>query len=302
MVKENYGKMFIDNFNGKTPETKNLGSDIKTKGTASYLPWALMHRLLTMQDPEFTFEVVKKSYGAGSSGGAIVWTDEVHIQSKVVKDDVIQSESFVTVFNHMVVVRVTFLGKVLEECYPIQEQQKGKGFVAPKVINANVANKSLKRAFAKAASLVSGIGLSLYETGDLQFEDDDDAAPTVKPEKKAPVKKPVRKEVKESTKAEKPVKTEPKTSGEEGMTDTITAEISAKGSVTESSEDVAINVAEKIHGNAAINKGLQKTNTTTMKKYGFTISTEEPVVDLIDKLRNFKDAAVFYSVLVKQSK
>ena len=45
-------------------------------------------------------------------------------------------------------------------------------------------NKSIQRAKAKAISTITGLAFSLYESGDLQFEDDDVAA--TKTAKKAP--------------------------------------------------------------------------------------------------------------------
>ena len=52
------------------------------------------------------------------------------------------------------------------EYYPIQDN----AYNAPKVIDANMFNKAVQRAKAKLISRITGLGFSLYEKGDLQFD------------------------------------------------------------------------------------------------------------------------------------
>ena len=153
------------NYNGETPEAKELAKYVKsTYQGAKYIPWATMERLVYMQDPLADFEKVK------NTDGSLLFSryDDIITYQRVVKDGKEQiTETKSQAVSHFVRVRLTFMGKVFEEDYPIQDNK----YLAVRVPDANAINKSLQRALAKIASRGTGLALSLYETGDLQFEE-----------------------------------------------------------------------------------------------------------------------------------
>lgn len=147
---------YNDNYTGKSDQAKAIEPFLKEnyKGNA-YLPWAVIERLMYEQDPNAFIEVLYNK-----DGGA-VFTDRQQIITEQ-KGDVIN----VTTLSHMVKVAVTFFNKTVIEDYPVQD----KSYEAPKPYDQNMVNKALKRATAKAISRVTGLGLKLYENGDLQFD------------------------------------------------------------------------------------------------------------------------------------
>lgn len=157
--------LYIENYYGRTEEAKQLETYLKnTYQGAKYIPWATMERLVYLQDPDATFEKVK------NENGALVFStyDTVKTTQRVVKDEVESiQETESQIIHHFVRVKLTFMGKVFEEDYPIQDTK----YAAVRVPDANMVNKSLQRALAKVASRATGLALSLYENGDLQFEE-----------------------------------------------------------------------------------------------------------------------------------
>lgn len=172
-----YSEVFKDNFFGRSPEAKELKDALKKREsgrtTVSYIPWAVMIRMATIQDPNFVFEKLR------SDDGSFLFYN-----GRPDQDDAC----------YFVKVKATFMGKTVIEEYPIQDFNfepvnftgrtmtlaSGKSKIVK--MDCNIINKSLQRAMAKAISEVTGLGLSLYEDGDLQFEED--APPsTAKPEK-----------------------------------------------------------------------------------------------------------------------
>lgn len=262
-------EVYKANYYNKSDEAKSLEGSIKQKGSASYIPWAIMERLLYFQDPAAEFKVLT------NDKGGVIFTDKEWTTQRIETKDALDYTE-VVVFNHMVRVQVTFLGKTITEDYPLQRQEKGKGFVAPKVYDANMANKTIKRALAKAASRASGLGLGLYETGDLQFEDSSDA------EQVEDTSTVAKKEPKTTTKVKEEVKptTQPKVAENSNLEE----------------------IAKKIKGQESLNAGLKKLNVPLMKKYGFAISTEDSIEDLVEKLSHIPDPQVFLDTVVKQTK
>jgi hypothetical protein len=144
--------MFEANYNGETPQAKELEQYIKKNYNGStYIPWATMERMVYQQDPSADFRIE----GLKTNHKALKTNDGERITE-------------VEFFVHMVEVSLTFLGKVFTEMYPVQDNK----YNAPKIIDANLVNKALQRAKAKVASRATGLGLKLYEGHDLQFEDD----------------------------------------------------------------------------------------------------------------------------------
>jgi hypothetical protein len=144
--------MFEANYNGETPQAKELEQYIKKNYNGStYIPWATMERMVYQQDPSAEFLI----QGLESIKETIRTNDGERITE-------------VDFFTHMVSISLSFLGKVFTEVYPVQDNK----YNSPKIIDANLVNKAVQRAKAKVASRATGLGLKLYEGHDLQFEDD----------------------------------------------------------------------------------------------------------------------------------
>lgn len=161
--------LFVKNYRGETEEAKELAHFLKaTYQGAKYIPWATMERLIYQQDPTAVFEKVKND-----QGGLVFSTfNDIETYQKVEKDGVVQEqETRSQNIFHFVRVKLTFMGKTFEEDYPIQDNK----YAPLRMLDANSVNKSLQRALAKVGSRATGLALSLYETGDLQFEDNSNA-------------------------------------------------------------------------------------------------------------------------------
>lgn len=177
-----YAQTFNDNYYGLSTLSRELKEALKKrdsgKKTVDYIPWAVMVRMATLQDPNFSFEKLRASDGTF-----------LFYNGRADKDDAC----------YFVKVQVSFMGKTLIEDYPIQDMTfdpvnfDGRSFTLAsgktKIIkmDGNIINKSLQRALAKAISEVTGLGLSLYEDGDLQFTEDP-IVPEPAPKEKRPSK------------------------------------------------------------------------------------------------------------------
>lgn len=169
---EDWREVFIANYKGETEEAKELKDKVKQNyNGSSYVPWATMERLVYMQDPLAHFEKVK------APDGSLVFSrydDITTYQSNRAQKEGEETGTFKEIQTqaqavaHFVRVRLTFMGKTFEEDYPVQDNS----YKPVKVFDANAINKSLQRAMAKVASRGTGLGLQLYENGDLQYEEE----------------------------------------------------------------------------------------------------------------------------------
>lgn len=154
------------NYMGETEVAKSVRQFLKPtyKGDI-YIPWQVMVRSLYTLDPEA--EIIKCT----TPDGGYVFTQT--FTSEVYKDGVMIP---VTSIAHFVRVQVKYLNKLFDEIYPIQD----KAYGAPKFYDQNAVNKAMQRALARCISTATGVGFSVYENGELQFEDDG-FVPTEKP-------------------------------------------------------------------------------------------------------------------------
>ena len=270
-------EQFKLNYDGKSDEAKSLEGSQKSnyKGNA-YIPWATMERLTYLQDPEATFEVLGGSYGG------VLHTDSFDI--KTVKESITETKTtkettLATGLVHFVVVKATFLGKVMTEHYPVQDN----AYNAPKAVDQNMVNKALQRAKAKIASRITGIGFKLYEGSDLQFEDDG----------KPVVEKPV------VGKTLTPV-VQPTTSAEQVV---IVPQTKSAEAQTQQPAVVANATlfAQEILDNPLFDVGLAKVNVNLEKTQKFTISREETLEGIATKLSTIKTLDMFMKALRRQS-
>lgn len=249
-----------DNYYGRSDFAKELEAVLKKnyKGH-KYVPWAVMVRMLYNLDPDAKLDVISPDETSGTS--RYVHTDERVLWVK--KDG---KETQVTVMSHFVTVSCTFLGKVFTEVYPIQDN----AYNAPKDFDSNMVNKAIQRAKAKVISLATGLGFSLYESGDLQFEDDGDVkdvphknvVPKTAPKKDAVKSKPTEDVSKDDLKDTPPV-----------------------------NDDIV--ALAKFIINEKPNAILNKINPSFEKTYGTTLSTEDSLPILIGKISRVSKPDLF---------
>lgn len=303
-TKDLWLKTFKDNYENKTPEAKELESYTKKNYKDNvYIPWATMERLTYQQDPDAEFLIIK------NEEGGIVHTDkQVNHQSNIQKGEVI-SETTASMYSHMVIVSLTFLGKTFIETYPIQD----KDYTSLKIYDQNSVNKALQRAKAKVASRATGLAYKLYEGQDLQF---DEVVETKKPVLNVipTVGKTVTIEVDGASLTPTPKKTKVKEGvtvvSEEPKVVAMTAEDAGKA-IAEDEEEIGTSVVlvdeaitpeveelyNLIHDTApeTIKGILQKLNVTVVKKYGFALNLEDDINKFNNKVSQFKDVTKFTS-------
>ena len=289
-MNEKWLKQFIENYNGKSAEAKEVADFIKEnfKGN-NYIPWATMERLTYMQDPEAVFETLE------TENGNIVFSDTLSNENKVVQKGEVVSETVATMMSHFVKVKLTFLGKTFIEEYPIQDQD----YSALKVYNQNAVNKALKRALAKVASRATGIGLRLYENKDLQFD-------TPEEDKKPEVKKTTK-----TTKTTKPTEsnvvaepqqvpsqvtfTEEDLKQDAPVQEVVTQDAKIEENAPKSYDKSVLELCSLIRNTdkEKMTKILQNLNVPILKQHGFTLNLEDSDDVLCEKISHFTNVVVF---------
>ena len=281
-MNEKWLKQFIENYNGKSAEAKEVADFIKEnfKGN-NYIPWATMERLTYMQDPEAVFETLE------TENGNIVFSDTLSNENKVVQKGEVVSETVATMMSHFVKVKLTFLGKTFIEEYPIQDQD----YSALKVYNQNAVNKALKRALAKVASRATGIGLRLYENKDLQFD-------TPEEDKKPEIKKTTK-----TTKTTKKVEmteeqathTEEELKQDEPVQEVVTQDTKIEENAPKSYDKSVLELCSLIRNTdkEKMTKILQNLNVPILKQHGFTLNLEDSDDVLCEKISHFTNVVVF---------
>lgn len=251
---EKWLKVFTANYLGESELAKTLPDfEKQTYKDMNYLPWAVMERLTYMLDPRAKFEKVR------NANGGFVHTDVTTIRT-------VQSTGVteVTVMSHMVIVKLTFMGIEFEEVYPVQDNKNEP----PKVYEQNIINRSLQRATARLVARATGLGLKLYEKGELPA-----------PEKP------------EVPKVSTPVEpTGSKVETQETPTPTVTP------------ADV-LKFFREFANQEILAKVLASMNTVTTRQYGFVFDLSEDDEAILTKLGAFKNLSNFVaSVQVKLQK
>ena len=281
-MNEKWLKQFIENYNGKSAEAKEVADFMKEnyKGN-NYIPWATMERLTYMQDPEAVFETLE------TENGNIVFSDTLSNENKVVQKGEVVNETVATMMSHFVKVKLTFLGKTFIEEYPIQDQD----YSALKVYNQNAVNKALKRALAKVASRATGIGLRLYENKDLQFDaPEEDKKPEVKKTTKTTkTTKKVEMTEEQATHTEEELKQD--TPVQEVVTQDTKIEENAPKSYDKSVLELCSLI--KNTDKEKMTKILQNLNVPILKQHGFTLNLEDSDDVLCEKISHFTNVIVF---------
>lgn len=297
-LRKSWKEVFTENYNGTSDIAKEIEPFIKEnyKGN-TYIPWATMERITYMCDEDATFENLK------NEKGGLVHTDMVVMHQQNIQKGEVVSETESQMFSHMVRVKLTFMGKIFIEEYPIQDQD----YSAARVFNQNLVNKALQRAKAKVASRATGIGLKLYEGKDLQFDEIQQEAKPQLPVPQLPVENAqneqldVKKSQKTAKNAQKTEKTVQKAEEKPVETQNTVEETqsSAKPTAEEIVESVKVDVpvnendpvSEAVHliKNTDVDKmnlALQRVNVALMKKHKIALSTEASEDDLRNILSN----------------
>lgn len=196
-------KLFIENYfnrgdcEGLLEKTKIIEKEFKRTGqvkTIRYLHWALVERIFRLQ------------------GGVVEvknWKFEVPFTTTVQTYDdngevIIKEEENNALFIHL---QATWQGETLDEYYPIFDNQTSKIIKLPDAQDLNTARQ---RGMVRLIARISGIGLTIFEQTDDQFNKEDDTKAIIEQSKISP-------------KAEKKLSPEKKLSNPE-QTDTVKTE------------------------------------------------------------------------------
>lgn len=166
-------EVWTENYLGKSELAKALVPKNTYTGQ-NYLPWAVAERCLFTLDPDATTEPVL------NQEGGLVHTEKYTIPVRTQSG----GEYDQWMLAHFIKIKVTFMGKEFVEYYPIQDN----AYAPVRVWDQNILNKTMQRAKVRAIARATGIGWSLYETGDLQFEEDEKLTPAGNKGKKPDVK------------------------------------------------------------------------------------------------------------------
>ena len=292
-LRKSWKEVFTENYNGTSDIAKEIEPFLKDnyKGN-TYIPWATMERVTYMCDEDAVFENLK------NESGGLVHTDVIEMHQQNIQNGEVISETTSQMFSHMVKVKLTFMGKVFIEEYPIQDQD----YSAARVFNQNLVNKALQRAKAKVASRATGIGFKLYEGKDLQF---DELPQEVKPQlpvenvEKAPVEEKKSPKTTKSTQKtektvekveEKQVETQPTVeTPKEEKTPTVEEVVeSVKVDIPVDDNDPVTQAVNLIKNTdvSKMNLALQRVNVALMKKHKIALSTESSEEELRSVLSN----------------
>lgn len=290
---KNWVDQYKENYNGKSAEGKELEGYLKqTFNGKDYIPWATMERLTYMQDPNAVFTKIR------NENGGLVHTDSFVNENCVENKDGIVNRTTAMVVSHFVKVSCVFLGKEFIEEYPIQDQD----YSAAKIYNQNLVNRALQRALAKVASRATGLGLKLYESKDLQFDEKEEEKPVVKKEttKKTEVKKEEPKveptPVVETKVEEVVVKQDAPVPVEQPQVAKVEENASYSKDIVELCNLIKNTPTDKIA------PALQALNVAILKQHGFTLNQTDSENELCEKLTHFKDVSVFTRAITNMIK
>lgn len=259
---------FIGNYEGKTDEAKALEPLLKRNYKDNvYVPWATLERLANLQDPNFNVTVSR----SGDYNDGILFTNKYELYQRMEKATNLETTNIYKV-SPMIHLVGTFLGKTMEEWYPVQDNS----YDAPQAVDQNMVNKAIQRGKTRLTSRLTGLALSLYENGELQFDNPEKPKTIMEQAKEQKV-------VKENVVVEQPSKPE-----QTNTTKTVESE-------------ELLSYAKELKDNPAFIPVLQKFNASIVKQLGATINLEKDSVEEIAALLGkMKNASVFMNAVRKQ--
>lgn len=172
-------KLFLENYfnrgdcEGLLEKTKIIEKEFKRTGqvkTIRYLHWALVERIFRLQ------------------GGVVEvknWKFEVPFTTTVQTYDdngevIVKEEENNALFIHL---QATWQGETLDEYYPIFDNQTSKIIKLPDAQDLNTARQ---RGMVRLIARISGIGLTIFEQTDDQFNKEDDTKAIIEQSKISP--------------------------------------------------------------------------------------------------------------------
>lgn len=172
-------KLFLENYfnrgdcEGLLEKTKIIEKEFKRTGEVKiirYLHWALVERIFRLQ------------------GGVVEvknWKFEVPFTTTVQTYDdngevILKEEESNALFIHL---QATWQGETLDEYYPIFDNQTSKIIRLPDAQDLNTARQ---RGMVRLIARISGIGLTIFEQTDDQFNKEDDTKAIVEQSKISP--------------------------------------------------------------------------------------------------------------------
>lgn len=190
-------KLFIENYfnrgdcEGLLEKTKIIEKEFKRTGevkTIRYLHWALVERIFRLQGG--VVEVKNWKFEVPFTTTTQTYDDNGEV--------VLKEEENNALFIHL---QATWQGETLDEYYPIFDNQTSKIIRLPDAQDLNTARQ---RGMVRLIARISGIGLSIFEQDDDQFNNKEDDTKAIVEKSKTPS------EVNEPAKAEKKLKPEKK--------------------------------------------------------------------------------------------
>lgn len=266
-VSPKWRTVWLDNYNGVSDAAKDIELLIKKnyKGH-NYISWAVLQKWLYLMDENAEVSVLDNPL---TNNIVHQHTTTVH---KVQNNDTITN----TLNAFYIRVQCVFLGKVFTDVYPIQDNS----YNAPNFVDSNMINKAVQRAKARVISIATGLGLRLYETGDLQYEDD--SAPSKKETIKPTVKTTVKaKEVKETPKIDEKVKT--------------------PDVVKENELDYTLANYIMEHKDTILTT-LQAINKSMVKNYKVSLNLTDSLDELAEKINLVSNVNVFTNSVIRRHK
>lgn len=288
-------ELFTSNYNGETKEAQELLEVVKPNYKNDiYIPWAILEKMMYLQDENATIEIIEKD-------NSIISTYKDTVYTKQVQNDSVVNETTTSMLAHFIHLKGTFKGHTLEEIFPIQDN----GYNAVKFYNQNDVNKAIQRGRTRLIARLTGLGLSLYEKGDLQYEEKTDTNTKVenlkdKYQQEEKQQKTTEKETKtteKETKVEEPIKTTeiketPKKEVKEEPKEDVKQEIE---------EDRVVKIKEMISILKSDNKYkaiLTTINNALSKKYNYTLDLEKDTEEeLINKINNINNLDNLYRAI-----
>lgn len=261
---------YTANIQGVSQEAKGLEAVLKKnfKGNV-YMPWATMERLMLQQDPNAVVDGVENPIY-----GLPVWMAAYPVATyQNAKGEIVETKTEVR--SYFVKLRGVFFGKEMFEVYPIQNND----YTPALQLDANSINKALQRGKARLIARLTGLAISLYESGDLQFEEE--TTQTKPNEKKTKLAKAT------AVAVETPTEVAPATTTHDGINEQATpsavASVDAElPSPTNDTNERTIALATTIKERAdELMTKIRRINTSLSRQYDFVL---DPYGDSVEVL------------------
>jgi hypothetical protein len=224
-----------------------------------------MERLMLQQDPNAVVDGVENPIY-----GLPVWMAAYPVATyQNAKGEIVETKTEVR--SYFVKLRGVFFGKEMFEVYPIQNND----YTPALQLDANSINKALQRGKARLIARLTGLAISLYESGDLQFEEE--TTQTKPNEKKTKLAKAP------AVAVETPTEVAPVTTTPNIMNSgVVTYTVAESPSLTNDTDERTIVLATTIKERAdELMTKIRRINTSLSRQYDFVL---DPYGDSVEVL------------------